>query len=199
MKRGSRTASLGIAVVASAIAFVAIPAGAAFATPPVGNGVGTATLNGGDLLFTVPEVADFGSTDLTGADTTAGASQAIDVKDGTGTGDGWLVSLTTTTFTDALSSATLPTDALTDFGPGDSATCDEQSPGCAPAENEVSYAVDIPAGTDAPAPVLIENARPGTGMGDQTSTHQMVLAIPAAATAGTYTSDWTYTLSADIV
>jgi hypothetical protein len=181
MKKCSRSAGLGIAVVASAIALVAVPAGAAFATPGTsGDATGTASLTGGALSFTPPTTADFGTTSLTGVDTSASATQAFDVQDARGSANGWNISLTTTTFTNG--SVTLPTNALTDTG--FSVSCDVDSSGCVPGAGSATPQ-NLP--TDAVDPAIIETAASGTGMGDQTATHSMALAIPAAAIAGTYT------------
>ena len=172
----------GAAVTTAAAAMLlAGPAGAA--TVP-----GTATLGAGTLDFTAPASVAF-SGSLSGTDQVLTADQALDVRDNTGTAAGWNITLTTTTFTNG--SDTLPTNALSNTGA--TGQCDATVT-CTLATNGLSYPVAVPAGASAPTAVKILSAAAGTGMGGQTWTHAMALAVPANARAGTYSSTWTYSL-----
>ncbi len=169
-----------VTTVAAAI-LLAGPAGAA--TVP-----GTATLGAGTLDFTAPTSVAFSGA-LTGSNQVLNASQALDVQDNTGAAAGWNITLTTTTFTNG--SNTLPTNALSDTAA--TGGCDAGIT-CTLATNGITYPVAIPAGASAPTAVKILSAAAGTGMGGQTWTHAMALAVPANARAGTYSSTWTYSL-----
>jgi hypothetical protein len=172
----------GIAL--TAVAVLASP-GYAFAS----DTTGTATLTGGSLSLVAPATVGFSAT-LTGQDQTAQADQAIDVLDNTGSGAGWNVTLTSTTFTDGTHS--LANDSVSDVS--SSGACDT-SVSCVLADNVVGQgAVAIPAGVSAPTAVKIMNASTDKGMGGQTWTHHMALALPANVHAGIYTSTWTYSL-----
>ena len=171
-------------VVALALVTAAIPS-AAFAN----NTVGTATLTGGALSLVTPAAVGFSAT-LTGSDQTVPATQAIDVVDGTGSASGWNVTLTSTQF--ATGGSNLPVNSVSDQGAIGS--CDTGVT-CTLADNSAtSYPIAVPAGTVAPTAVRIMSAASGTGMGAQSWTHNMVLAIGGNATAGTYNSTWTYSL-----
>jgi hypothetical protein len=149
---------------------------------------GTATITGGTLTMTPPASVAFSAT-LTGVDQSTAALQAIGVNDSTGTGTGWNVTLTSTTFT--VAARTLPDNSVTDTAA--SGACD---PGgaCTLATNSVAYPVTVPSASTAPTAVKILNAAVNTGLGAQTWTHSMSLTLLASVKAGTYTSTWTYSL-----
>jgi hypothetical protein len=169
------------AAVAATVALLA-GAGQAMATP------GTATITGGSLAMAAPTSVAFSAT-LTGANQSTGASQAIDVTDSTGTGTGWNVTLTSTTFT--VGALTLPDNNVTDTAAA--GACDATVT-CTLATNSVTYPVTVPSATTAPTAVKILNAATNTGLGAQTWTHSMSLALLASVKAGTYASTWTYSL-----
>jgi hypothetical protein len=174
---------LGVgAAVAVAVALLAGAGQAGAATP------GTATITGGTLAMTAPTSVAFSAT-LTGANQSTGASQAIGVNDSTGTGTGWNVTLTSTTFT--VGALTLPDNNVTDTAA--SGACDS-GVSCTLATNSTSYPLTVPSATTAPTAVKILNSAANTGLGAQTWTHSMSLALLASAKAGTYTSTWTYSL-----
>jgi hypothetical protein len=151
---------------------------------------GTTTLTAGTLLMTLPSTLTFTGT-LTGADQVLSATQAIDVLDNTGSGAGWNITLTSTTFTSGTN--TLATTAATDFAAPSSA-CDASVTCVLGANTTASYPVTVPAAVAAPAAIKIQAATVGTGLGGQTWTHTMHLAVLASAHAGIYTSTWTYSL-----
>jgi hypothetical protein len=167
-----------------AVAAGAIPVGVAFADTS-----GTAAITEGTLAMVAPAAVTFAAT-LSGEDQVVTADQAIDVKDNTGAGSGWHLTLTTTTFT--AGTKTLATDSVNEKTAPTNA-CDV-SVTCTLASNTVTYPVAIPAAATAPPAVTIMNAATDTGMGGQTSTHTMSLAVPGNAGAGSYSSTWTYSL-----
>src|SRR5205085_7342423 len=109
-------------VLALMLAALALPAAALAAT-------GTATISAGSLGFvSTPPNVSFSAT-LNGLDQTVTSTQALDVGDATGSGTGWNVSATSTTFTTGggtprllSTSATSVTGAPTDACDA-SATC----------------------------------------------------------------------------
>jgi len=170
-----------LAAAALSAAALAVP-GSALATG------GTATITGGTLAMTAPATVGFSAT-LTGAAQNVTAAQAVDVLDNTGTGNGWNVTLTSTTFTSG--SNTLDNASTTDTAA--SGACDTVS-ACTLATSAPTYPITVPAGTTAPTAVKLFNAAANTGMAGQTWTNTMSLALPASVHAGSYTSTWTYSL-----
>lgn len=166
---------------ASGLTALAMPAGATTAT---------ATVTAGSLAFvSAPPAVSFSAT-LNGTDQTITAKQAIDVGDATGSGAGWNITATSTTFTSGVNSlsntATTVTAAPTD-------ACDSGST-CTLSINTITYPYTLPAGTVAPLATKLFDASLLTGMGNQTVTPTWRLAIPANASPGTYTSTWTLSL-----
>ena len=175
-----RMAALGLALGASMA-----PATAAFAA----NTSGTATITAGTLAITTPATVTFAAT-LNANDQTVNATQALDVLDGTGAAAGWKITATSTTFTSGAN--TLPTSAVTvQSTPTNS--CDASTT-CTLATNAVAFPYTLPAAAVAPAATSMYNAAIGTGMGAQTPTATVRLAIPASTKAGVYTSTWTYSI-----
>ena len=117
-------------------------------------------------------------------------TQALDVADATGSGAGWDITATSTTFTTG--SVTLSTTATT-VQSAPTRACDAGST-CTLATNSVSYPYTLPAGASAPTATKVFNAAVNTGQGDQTATVTWQLAIPSSTAAGTYTSTWTLSL-----
>ena len=175
-------------------ALAACGAALVFGAPTAGAATGTATLTAGSLAFlsTPPDVS-FAAT-LTGGDQTTTATQALDVGDATGSGAGWNIAATSTTFsTGGGSPRTLPTTATTVQG-APSVACDGGAASCTTASNAISYPYSLPAAGTAPTATKLYNAAVNTGMGNQTVTPTWRLAIPAGTFAGTYTSTWTLSL-----
>lgn len=157
---------------------------------PAGGTSASITVNAGTLGF-VSAVPSVSWTDtLNGKDQTPTASQAIDVADATGSGAGWNITATSTTFTTG--TVNLSTTATTvQSTPG--VACDNGAT-CVTATNSVSYPYTLPAAGTAPTATKVYNAAANTGMGDQTVTITWQVAIPASTKAGTYTSTWTISL-----
>ena len=174
-------ATFGVAVMA-ALAVLAQPVAA-------GATAGTVTITGGTLTLVAPTTVGFAAT-LTGADQNVTSPQSFDVLDKTGTGLGWNLTATSTTFTAGthLFSNTAVTEPVAPTQGCDASTA------CTLATTNVSFPYTLPAAVTAPTATKIYNATVNTGLGGQTSVSTMQLAIPAATFAGSYTSTWTYSV-----
>lgn len=128
---------------------------------------------------------------LNGANQTVTTTQALDVSDATGSGAGWNITATSTTFSTG-GGATLATTATT-VQSAPARACDAGS-SCSLATNSVSYPYTLPAAGSAPTATKLFNAAANTGGGNQTVTVTWSLSVPATATVGTYTSTWTISL-----
>jgi hypothetical protein len=157
----------------------------------VSPGNATATLTSGVLSFVSPPGnLAFPAITLDGQDQTTTAGVAIGISDGTGSGAGWQLDATSTTFTDG--SDSLPASAVS-VASAPTVGCD-QGATCVLAQDAVSYPYVLPAGTAAPTATALFSAATGTGMGDQTVTPSFSLAVPANAAAGAYSATWTFSL-----
>ncbi len=183
-KRRNRVSPAKLAALAMAVMITLttclLAAGTASATT-----VATATIGAGTLSVSVPATISFSDT-LNGLDQAVPAAFAIDVRDATGSGNGWSLTATSTQFTSG--SNTLPTNSVTVTSAAE--TCDSGAT-CALASNSIPYPYSLPAGSGPPSASKLFDAAASTGMGDQTVTPTFVLAIPASTAQGTYTSTWT--------
>ncbi|MBV9214473.1 MAG: WxL domain-containing protein [Actinobacteria bacterium] len=151
----------------------------------------TATLSAGSLAFvSAPPSVSFSAT-LNGQDQNPTTTQALDVGDATGSGSGWNITATSTTFT--AGSHTLSNSA-TSVASAPSVACDS-SVTCTTATTNVTYPYSLPAAGTAPTATKLFNATANTGLGNQTVTPTWKLAVPASTYAGTYTSTWTLSLA----
>ena len=183
-RRGLRT--LGVVGAATlALALSSASAGAATAT---------ATFTAGSLAFvSAPPNVTFNDT-LNGTNQTATATQALDVSDATGSGAGWSLSATSTTFSTGGGTPILLATNATTIASGPTRACDSGST-CTLATNSVSYPYTLPAAASAPTATKMFNAAVNTGEGNETVTVTWSLAIPATTQPGTYTSTWTISLA----
>ena len=150
----------------------------------------TATLSAGSLAFlSAPPNVAFSAT-LTGQDQAPTTTQALDVGDASGSGAGWNITATSTTFT--AGSHTLP-DTATSIPSTPTVACDS-GVSCTTAATNVSYPYSLPAATSAPTATKFFNATANSGMANQTVTPTWKLAVPAGAFAGNYSSTWTLSL-----
>ena len=173
------------------LATALLAGGALVATSlPAVAATATATLTGGTLGFVSAPANPGFNVSLTGKDAVAAATQTFDVSDATGSGAGWNITATTTTFT-AGSNSLSPTSVTVQAVP--TLACDSGA-SCTAATNGVSYPYTLPAGPSAPTATKIFSAAANTGLGNQTVTLVFQLAIPANAFSGNYSSTWTYTL-----
>jgi hypothetical protein len=213
MRRTLRVSGLA-ALAASILAFGSLAAGspaalAAGCGSPVVVGTsctltGTLTLGGGSLSLTSPSSLTWAGT-LTGSalsvvDTVA-ADQQLTVLDATGTGSGWHISTSATTFTTG--SKTLGnTGTLVFTGSTSSITATTGPTGacvvvltCTLPSDTTTYPVAITTAASAPPASTIYDTGSGTGVGAvliggsaAANPAGWWLNIPATTSAGTYTS-----------
>ena len=171
----------------------ALLVGVLIGAQPAGATSGTAALAAGSLAFlSSPATVSFSAT-LSGTDQTVNASQVFDVSDATGSGAGWNITATSTTFTTGGGSPKLLSTSATTVQAAPSVACDAGTT-CTVATTSVSYPYTLPAGSTAPTATKVFNASANTGLGNETTTFTFRLSVPAATSAGTYTSTWTYSL-----
>jgi hypothetical protein len=161
--------------------------------PSLAGVITTSTgITGGALTLTSPGSASLSAT-LTGADQVAtGSLGKSTVKDATGSGAGWNVTISGTQFTTGGAAArTLPTTALDVTGVTTTAVAGR------PPTNSVSYGtgVAIPLGSSV-TPVKIYNAAASSGMGTVELQPNVALDIAADTYAGNYTSNLTISVVA---
>jgi WxL domain surface cell wall-binding len=147
-----------------------------------------APCSGGALSAPAPNPVTFPSTALNGSNQTVSTTTPLTVNDETGSGAGWNLDLTSTTFT-TTGSKTLPTTAATVTG----ASSVAGTGNCSLPTNSVTYPVTVPAATTAPAAAKIFDAAAATGAGPATVTLALSLAVPARSYVGSYNSTWTFT------
>jgi hypothetical protein len=150
---------------------------------------GSVTVTGGSLSMGTPTDPSFTGVTLDGTNKTTTATSTIDVKDLTGSGAGWNLQVTSTTFTDGSHDLSDTATTIT----GVTAVCDAGT--CTDATNGISYVLTVPAAGTAPAAVKFFNAAVNTGMGDFTITPTFEMAIPADTFAGTYNSTMTVSIA----
>lgn len=150
---------------------------------------GSLTVTGGSLTMSAGDNPAFPGVTLDGTAQSVSDAINIDVQDLRGTGAGWHLEVTSTTFTDG--SNTLPNTALSITGV--TTTCDGTT--CTDPTNSHTYSIGVPADTVAPTAVEFFDAAAGTGLGDFTVTPTFSLAVPATTYAGTYNSTVTLTIA----
>lgn len=198
-KRVGRTVRLMAGVAAAGLGLAFPAAGIAGAS----NATATVAVTPGTLSFEAPP----GNLEWNWANTGQGAvlstDESLDVTDSTGSGAGWNVTLTSTTFANGSGSPSACTAGAPCTLPTNSAgvvttptvSCDSDDTGsCSPATDTVSYPYTVPAGTTAPVATPVYSAATGSGMGEQTAVVPFEVTVPAGAYSGNYTSIWTFSL-----
>jgi len=112
----------------------------------------------------------------------------LSAADTRGTGAGWNVTITSTTFkagAHTLSTSATTVTAVALSCPGG---------GCTNPTNSVGYPLTVPAGAVAPAAVKLFNAKAATGLGTFTLTPTFSIALPANTYAGSYSSTVTFSV-----
>jgi hypothetical protein len=167
---------LGLGALALVITAIAV-AGTVTATATV-TGAGSLSLSHG----TTASISDT----LDGTDQSVNYTLPLTMNDLRGTGTGWNLTMTSTTFTNGTqnlattaSSIASATSACTVGG------------ACTNPTNAITYPLNVPAAATAPAAVKVFNAAATTGMGRFTVTPSINVAIPGNSYAGTYTSTLT--------
>jgi hypothetical protein len=154
-----------------------------------GTILGYAGCAAGGLSFTPPTTLSWPSTALTGRNRSITTPLTLSPNDQTGSGAGWNVTATSTTFTSG--ARTLPTTAAQITA----ANVSSASGNCSLPVNQINYPVAVPASASAPAAVKVFDAGAGSGAGPVTVGLTANLNVPGNARVGTYTSTWTLTLA----
>jgi hypothetical protein len=171
--------------IVSAFVLPAVLAAVASSSAAAANVTATATVSAGSLTLSTSASPSVSAT-LDGTDQTPSYTLPMTVNDSTGSGNGWNVTVTSTTFsTGGGSPHLLSTTAST--ATGVTATCAGGTT-CTNPTNSIGYPLGVPAAGTAPTAVKLFNAAANTGMGGFTVTPTVQVAIPANAYAGTYTS-----------
>jgi hypothetical protein len=143
----------------------------------------------GGLSFTPPATVSWPSTVLTGRDRSITTPLTLSPNDQTGSGAGWNVTATSTTFTSG--GRTLPTTAAQITA----ADVSSATGTCSLPVNQINYPVTVPASASAPAAVKVFDAATGTGAGPVNVVLTANLNVPGNARVGAYSSTWTLTLA----
>ena len=171
----------------------AVLSGAVTSSPSTAWGGVIATFfggcTGGSLTFTPPSTVSFTAVTLNGKTQTTTASPALTPSDTTGSGSGWNLTATSTTFKNS-ASKTLPTTATQITA----AAAAAGSSTCRLPTNAITYPLTLPAAATAPTAVKIYDAAAGTGLGAATVTPTFTLTVPPGTYSGAYTSTWTLSL-----
>ncbi|MEQ4717578.1 hypothetical protein [Nonomuraea sp. B19D2] len=162
----------------------------------------TAALTAGTLTLAAPASLSWATT-LNGnnqslVDTTA-ADQQYTVNDATGSGTGWHVTTSATTFTNGTftlpNAGTFVTNGSTSSISSTNAPTATCSGTCTLPTNSITYPVAITTAAASPTPVTIYNAAAASGLGEvviggSTAANPVGwwVNIPASASAGSYTS-----------
>ena len=147
----------------------------------------TATVSGaGSLALSNGATASISDT-LDGSDQTVSYTVPLTLTDARGSGAGWNLTLTSTTFNDG-ATHTLSTSASTIASVAMACVAGGS---CTNATNAITYPVTIPAAAIAPAAVKVFNSATNTGLGRFTITPTVNVAIPGNSYAGSYTSTLT--------
>ena len=184
---------LVITLFTMALAIMASSAAFADSTP------GTTVVNGAGSVTEAVTAPTISPVTLAGVDQTVNYTLPTTVVDATGTGNGWNLTLTSTTFTTGGGSAhLLATDASTITSVASSCiTPGSGSITCTNPTNAISYPLTVPAAASAPAAVKFFNAAANSGMGEFTVTPTIAIAIPANTYASS--SGYSSTLTVAVV
>jgi hypothetical protein len=144
------------------------------------------TCTGGSLTLTAPATLGFPSLTINGTDQTISTTLQLTPDDESGSGAGWNITGTSTTFTNA-ASRTLPTTATQVTAAAVAAV----GATCALPTSSITYPTTLPAGGTPPTAVKLYNAAAATGTGPATLTLTARLSVPANSYNGTYNSTWT--------
>jgi hypothetical protein len=158
--------------------------GSAIAAFADSNTGATVAVNAGTLTESGPASVSATAVTLNGSDQTTTYSLGLTVTEARGSGAGWNLTISSTTF--IAGSHTLSTSASSIIAVP-AVSCNAGS-SCTNATNSITYPLGVPAGTIAPAAVKFFNAAANTGMGKFTITPTVTISIPANTFAGSYTS-----------
>jgi len=155
------------------------------------TGTGTTTITGGSLSETLA-VPTVDNATLDGTDKNLTITMPLTVIDATGSGSGWKVTITSTTFSTGGGSphtlTTAPAVSAVSVACVSGSTCTDPT-------NAITYNLTVPSGSPAPTAVKLFNAAVGTGMGKFTLTPTLTLKLLSNVYAGTYSSTFTLAIS----
>jgi len=177
-----RTAFAKISALAAALLLVPAAAHAA-------NVTSTGTVTGSTLSASTSATPSF-SANLDSGDSTQTYTVPLSIQDTRGTGAGWNVTVTSTTFTTGGGSPNLLSTTASSLT-GVTSSCSTGT--CTNPSNAQTYPITVPAAASAPTAVKFFNTTANNGMGKFTVTPTIGVTIPQNTFAGTYTS--TVTLS----
>lgn len=164
--------------------WVALTGGLNVTATPAGAVVASVSVLGGALTNTAQPIA-FGNVALSGADQTVAAAAAVwQAKDARGTGDGWNVTLGSTSFSGA---GTIP---VANFKvKQDQVGIVTVSGNTAPTSLVTTFQ------SLSATPLKVLQATGGSGMGTYDYTPAFQLTVPASAVAGAYTANVTVSIN----
>lgn len=172
-----------LAVCAALLCALSCPPGAAHAASVTATG----TVSGSTLSLATSATPTF-SASLDSGDQTPTYTIPLTVQDTRGTGAGWNLTVTSTTFSTGGGTPNLlatNASALT----GVTSACATGT--CTNPTNAQTYPSTVPAATTAPAAVKFFNSAAGTGMGKFTVTPTIGVFVPQSSFAGSYSSTLT--------
>jgi hypothetical protein len=149
----------------------------------------TGTVTGSILSAATSATPSF-SANLDSGDSTQNYTIPLTIQDTRGTGAGWNLTVTSTTFTTGGGTPSLLSTTASSLTAVNS-SCSTGT--CTNPANAQTYPITVPAAASAPTAVKFFNTTANNGMGRFTITPTVGVTIPQNAFAGTYTS--TVTLS----
>lgn len=168
--------SLAVAAAALVVTAVAI----------AGTVTATATVTGAASLSLSHGATATISDTLDGTDQTVNYTLPLTVADARGTGTGWNLTVTSTTFNTG--SHTLATTASSIASVSSACVAGGT---CTNATNSITYPLTIPAAATAPTAVKLFNSAATTGLGRFTITPSINVTIPGNSFSGSYASTLT--------
>lgn len=163
----------------SLLAFAA--ALAAVPTAQAANVTATGTVSGSTLSAATSATPSF-TANLDNGDSTPTYTIPLSVQDTRGSGAGWNLTITSTTFTTGSDNLSTSASSLT----GVTSACSTGT--CTNPSNGLSYPLGVPAAGTAPTAVKFFNTTANNGMGKFTITPTIGVNVPQNSFAGTYTS-----------
>jgi hypothetical protein len=188
---GSTDSSANDALQATAGSSGSFTATAGISSPWVGQLVALEPIppcSSGGLTLSAPSSTSFSSVTLNGSNRTRTVTLVLTPDDERGTGAGWNITGTSTTFTTGSHNLSTSATAVT------AASAAAATGNCALPTNSISYAVTLPAGSTPPTAVKLYNASANTGEGPTNVSLTFQLSVPANVYQGTYSSTWTFAI-----
>lgn len=151
----------------------------------------TATVTGTGAVSIASSATATLSDTLDGSDQTVSYQLPLTAVDARGTGGGWNLTITSTTFTTGTHSLATTASSMTTVA----SACSSGST-CTLPTNAIALPITVPAATTAPTAVKFFDAAANTGMGSFTVTPTVSVSIPGNSYAGSYQSTVTVAVAA---